>query len=104
MWVDGSRWGGGAPGSLCVFERAVPDVSPVIHPIEMDLRERLVRAIEGLLQRIADGGHAQHSAATGDELIAGARGSGMKYFDAGSLRGIVESADRQAGLVAAGIA
>ena len=63
------------------------DVAPVVHPVKVNQRQRLIGAGQGFFQRGRGGRYPQRAASGGEQLAARTRSSRMKDHYAGDLRG-----------------
>ena len=62
------------------------DVGAVLHAVEADAMHGFVGAGDGRFQVCGAGGHAQHPAASGDDLAIDELGSGVEDLHAGRRR------------------
>src|SRR6059036_3163889 len=67
--------------ALATGERAIADISPILHAIETDADERCVGCALRLPHGLAESCHAQHAPAISHDLVAGKGGARMEDFD-----------------------
>src|SRR5438309_6650398 len=76
------------------LQRPRSNVFPVMHAFELDERARRVGALDGLLERLAARGHAEHASAGGDELSGSVlRRTRVEDFHVPQFRGGFEAGD-----------
>src|SRR5258706_16117432 len=87
-------------GVIALSDRLRTDVSPVVHALEADLINCAVRAPNGIAIIRAPADDRENATTCGDDLGAARGGAGMKHHHVSQSLGVIQPANRFAGLIA----
>src|SRR6516162_1776009 len=80
------------------------NVLPIVHPLETNLADGGVSALDSCPQVLSDGGDSQNPASAGQQLVILHPRGGVKHFDAADRFGSLAARDDLSGFGLAGIA